>query len=278
MSGMQGGDPIQRWFVDLSTAKGTAARAPSPQTATQQARFEWSLEVLHYFLGSDWLIREIDDKGRDGYLLLDGAAGADTAYMATERTARAYYLAQDLLAVQRIDNFSDLLTELWSRQLRDAAAEVRALAQLVKTGSDVVFHPSNESTAKSHDASFVLDGHRVAVEVKAKADETPSRNAANSVADSLKKARRQLPAKGPSMVFLQLPSSWAGDEEVLYGVRSSIQRSLHRTRRLNAVVLMLDRRMPLLGGGLRSTRATITVVNPTAHTPMRTWPSQRPAQ
>lgn len=278
--------PLATWFGDLDQASEDAARSPAPSAEHGRQRWDWAVGVLHEHLGSLWLERELDPRARNGYLLLDGPANAhDSPQDEVIRGYRAFNLARDLLGVHEVRGFPDLLRELRTRSLYEASAELRSLIHLLQAGEGVEFRASDSKPGKSYDASVVLNGIEVAVEVKAKTDQPASAYEPKKIESTLKKARQQLPATGPSLIYLQLGSSWGSDTQVMTSVDDTIRRWLKHTGRVNAIVVMLEHRFPLYGGGMRVQRGYYTLFNERVHTPVpdlqdgqRTGTSNQPAR
>lgn len=261
--------PLTMWFSDKDQATEDAARSPGPSAEQDQQMWRWALSVLHEHLGTQWLQRELDPIARLGYLLLNGPADDhDSPQDAVIRVYRANNLALDLLGVQEVRGLTDLLRELQTRSLYEASAELRALNHLLEAGQGVEFRAADSKPGKSFDASVLLSGQEVAVEVKSKKDQPASAYGPKAIESTLKKARQQLPASGPSMIYLHLGPSWAADTHVMTSVDDTITQWLKRTRRVNAIIVMLERRLPLSGGGMRVWRGHYTLINESVHTPV----------
>jgi hypothetical protein len=204
--------PQQQWLDALEGDRAQAARAASVPADVDKERFEWSLEVLHAFLGTDWLRRELAARAPGHGYLMFGGNQDDEEYPSDQqlRLFRAHSLATDLLGAQNFRGFEQWLEHLPRRSLREAAAELRAVRHMATAGSDVELLTPDPQAGRSPDARFLLDNAEAWVEVKAKEDRPARAFTTNSVTNSLKTAVRQLPDYAPGLVYLQLPYAWGG--------------------------------------------------------------------
>lgn len=89
----------------------------------------------------------------------------------------------------------------------------------------------------------------------------------NKILSTLGSARGQLPKAGPSLVYLRLSPPWTEDENTVLSIFDACQRYLRNTRRVNAVVLMVERRLPHPdGGGMAFKTGTLTIPNESPNT------------
>ena len=226
-----------------------------------------AIAFVHAILGSEWLERELDEKGTGGYLLLDGPDDEDGDPAAGFlRHSRLVTLALELDDAQRIPGFSHMVRELRTRNLYEAVSELRAV-NLAARGSEAAwFIDPRAHDGPSYDAAVVLSGIEVAVEVKAKLPKPVDHYRPRLVENSLNEARRrQLPKTGPSMIYLQIASPWADSEDVLLSIDATAKRWLTRTKRVNAVILMIERTFVQSDGKGSITTGSLTIPNYDPH-------------
>jgi len=255
--------PHDLWLAGLDQDHVKASESAPVPADIDRDRFAWSLEVLHAFLGTEWLQRELDSRlPGHGYLLFGGDEDSEEHPDDQQlRLYRAHALASDLVGAQQLRGFSGWLAELPRRSLREAAAELRTARHMFGAGGEVELLTAS-TAGRSPDLRFRLDGRDVWVEVKAKEDRPAPSFREGSITSSLKKAAKQLPRDAPGLIYLHLPHTWGDDAEVLPKADDAARSWLRQTGRVNAIVIMLERRLPIPGGGLRFSTAHYTLPNP----------------
>ena len=277
------GPPSQQWLAALEADRRSASLADPVPPGHDKERFSWALEVLTAFLGTDWLRRELAmRRPGQGYLLLGGGTTTKDEYPddVQLRAYRAVTLAQDLLQLQHVSGFVGWLAQAARRpRLRDAAAELQAVKHMARVGTDVGILPADAASGKRPDAKFPLDGVEVWVEVKAEDDRPSPAFTVGAVTSTLKKAAWQLPQDAPGLVYMYLPYAWGDDPLALPGADTAARSWLRHHRRVNAVAVMLERRLQI-PNGTRFRRAMYTIPHPSPRYPLRSvqsWLSDGPA-
>lgn len=220
--------------------------------------FRESLRVIRSTLGAWWLKRELHERATQ----LGGMLGLDTPdHPAGPLTLyRIYNLAYELHEARGIPGFEAFVRGLRARSLRDATAELWAVRHCARAGEGAEFIDPNMSAGRSPDAVVILGGRRVPVEVKARVEQPLVAYDDRKIMSTLGGARKQLPGSGPSLIYLRLSPPWSEDEVTLNSVAGACDRFLANSRRVNAVVLMLERRLPHPDGeGMAFRTATLTI-------------------
>lgn len=231
----------------------------------ERRAWEQAMDYIVSILGTAWLERELDAPKDSGYLLLGGNEDDDDDLSAYLRLQRVVLLARELAAAQGIHGFQHLVKALRARTSYEAVAELRAINHMARAGQAAWFIDPNANQGPSFDALVVLSGHEVAVEVKAKESKSVAEYRPSLIENPLRKARSQLPPSGPSMVYLQIASPWSDDEGVLMSINSTIKRMLEKSRRINAVALMLERTYFRPDGNRSFTSGQLTIPNKHPH-------------
>lgn len=223
-----------------------------------------AMDFVHAILGSAWLERELEEKRTGGYLLLDGPDDDDDDDQVASflRQSRLVTLALELHEARWVAGFSHMVRELRTRSMYEAVAELRAVNLAARAGEDVWFIDPNAKSGPSYDAVVVLSGIEVALEVKAKLPKPLQDYRPRTIENTLNEARRrQLPKAGPSVIYMQIASPWSDNEEVLLSIDATIRRWLTKTRRVNAVILMLERTFVRADGNRSVTTGRLTIPN-----------------
>lgn len=219
-----------------------------------------SLRVANQYLGQAWLEREFlgPPRHRGAGLGFDD----DPEWIGPIPLMRLYFLAYELHEARHIPGFDAFARGLRSRSLADATAEMWAVRHCTEAGEGAWFIDPHGQSGRSPDAITILSIMTVAVEVKARAELPVEAYDRKKILSTLGSARRQLPAGGPSLVYLRLSPPWTEDEQTLLSIKHACICFLRNTRRVNAVVLMIERRLPHPGGGgMAFKTATLTIPN-----------------
>lgn len=238
-----------------------------------QDLLDQSLGALAFFMGEKWVERELARTRGPNYLLIQDRGVPDLLGESALRQFRvnnlAYYLsaAMDMTNRGSLRGFGTYLVDARTRSIEELSAEMRALLHMSLSGARVTLIAPRCGTAKSPDAKISSDGTHVWVEVKSKRD-AATRFSETTVARSLDKARSQLPATGPGLVYLQVPAAWPTEGYAPLVLETLVQRWLRNTGRINIVVLMLEKRSSYPGGLTGFTHASYAVANPHPRTPL----------
>jgi hypothetical protein len=251
-------------------AAGAGGPAPVDLTdpADGAAAMQAAMGLVSQVLGPSWLIRELDERAtaRGGLLMLDDPR--DDPDSNTLRQSRLVDLATELNAARQIRGFAHVVAELRARSLYEVVAELRGVRLAAEASENIWFNDPNASEGPSPDATAVQDGQEVAIEVKSKLEQPAAAFRPGLITNTLESARKkQLPADSPSIIYLQIGAPWAEDEAVLARSYEACEHFLRRTGRVNAVILMLEKRL-VHDRGVRVLKSNVAVINRRARFPL----------
>ena len=201
-----------------------------------------STVVLRHFLGED-LARKIVKTGETS---VSGTDHESRRFLRTDSSTdddrlrhqeRVVHLAELFYNLRVVPGFSEHLAKLRTDRIEPYIAELEFANHCRSRGVSVRFVvPSGK---ESHDYDLELlpsdAASPIFCEVKCKVEETePSEN---TIAQSLKKAKSQLPKAQPCLIGLKVPEAWMGSPETVGLLESATGEFLRRTRRVLAVVL-----------------------------------------
>lgn len=205
-----------------------------------------SFETIAHFLGRHWVFKNMNPKEGNPFFLFQASDSVE-AYL---RQHRVISLGNRLFELQNVPGFEEAVREIRCRDLAGATAELWAVSKLRARGNPVAFNKRTGHKGQDFDASVTIAGLDVAVEVKAKKEHPEPRYREAAIVGPLKKARQQVPTTGPSLVFLHIPSDWASNRWLGSSIEGAVRSFLPKARRINAVVLMFDARVPGERGGM----------------------------
>lgn len=224
------------------------------------------LKSIEHFLGHDWTIHHVAVDKPNPYFEAGPREGVAGGFI---RQHRVMTLAARLFQLQDVPGFAAMTRGLRSRSLPGAAAELTAVSMLREAKHSVRFIEPSGVKGQDYDAEAVVRGTAVAVEVKAKDDAPVDTFTERGIDSTLKEARKQLPRHGPGVVFLQIPPDWANSIVVSTAVDATIARSWRNTARVNAVVVLSERRHPQMNGGMAFEQNYRILGNPDPRAPIR---------
>jgi hypothetical protein len=221
-----------------------------------------SFRIARRFLGDEWVDRQFDSKVRH----TDGGLGLAAEWVGPESLNRLFSLARELHDAQDLPGFSAFVRDLRSRSLLAAVAEMKAVRHCADGGQGVRFIDPNRLLGRQPDAITLLSGVAVAVEVKVRKTLPTSAYSDEKILSTLGSARKQLPTSGPSLIYLGIGPPWSEDETTMIAIHRACRTFLRKTRRVNAVVLMMEIRLPHPdGSGMAFQSSFLTVPNHDPH-------------
>jgi len=162
--------------------------------------------VIVHFLGREWFMAHIrHDAPKKGFLNLDFTS--DPKREAS--TFRVIEFAENLLNLQHLDGFEACIA-----QMRGGGEKIESTCAELDFGRflyihDVPFRFVEPQMAKGSDFDFEVtypDGLTATADAKCKFETTAIEP--DSLRNAMKKARRQLPADRPGIVFIKVPQRW----------------------------------------------------------------------
>jgi len=204
-----------------------------------------SVYVLRFFLGDVWTNAHVLgysshpstelSLNRRFLRVTDGSGRlSDTLHL-----TRVSSLSQMLFRLQGTEGIDERIDHLNSGTLESALAEFECLSFLAGSELDFKFVRRTQRRGCDYEAEITTrSGRTICCEVKAKFESTsPS---ARALADSISKARKQLPRDKPCIVMIRTSGAWIGAVGELE-VRRTIEASLRNSNRLVAICLVWER-------------------------------------
>jgi hypothetical protein len=263
---------VAHWFdVEDDKLRAQAAQRPIdlPHLSDVMSMWSHAWRVAIHFLGRDWAERELSATGRAGFLMVDRGHDSDESgeegYI---RAHRAQRLASGLLHCQHIAGFDALLSNLSNRSMHGALAEIDAIVVLSRFADGIRIIAPSGRKGSDYDAEILVGRNVVAVEIKAKAEMPADQFSESKVVNTLLRAKKQLPAGRPGLIYLTIPSPWATDDRVMRNIDRTVTTWLASTRRVNAVVLSLECRKPGTDKGMTFVCANYMILNDSPRVPV----------
>lgn len=235
-------DMIRRKF-EVVLARGDAAG-----TAYHHALYY----VLAHFVGEAWLRTHVlYGCPRQGHLsmnptMVDGEFGFDKAH-----TQRVLQLAETLFNLQGVQGLAERLDLLFSGQIESTMAELDFGMFLRMQGIDFRYVPPSGVKGHDYDVELIYPNGMIAcADSKCKLD--GSAFSREGLLNTLKKARKQLPADRPGIAFVKVPQEWVDRETGNLGLTDDVGDLLDEffraTKRMVLVALYSRMTTELAGG------------------------------
>ena len=223
--------PARLTVEDLN---GVALRLPAEMRAAPGGQMIGVANaVIGHFLGREWFATHIrHDAPKRGYLNLDFAS--DRRREAS--TFRVLELAENLFNLQHVGGFDACI-----QQMRAGAEKVESTYAELDFGRllyihDIDFRFVIPQMIKGGDFDFEItyqDGLTVPADAKCKFETTAINP--ESLRNSMKKARSQLPPDRPGIIFIKVPQRWMEDPVVANSMIEVGREFLETTGRVVSV-------------------------------------------
>jgi hypothetical protein len=188
------------------------------------------LVVIKHFLGEDWIIKHLEPQsGAKGFMKPDlDVKEKEVQFF------KAINLGELLFNLQHIEGFDGCVDRMRGGDIEPTLAELDVARMLYVNDQLFWFIEPQGKSGDDYDFRVIFPGGDVAC-IEAKCNlETLDTNV-STIKNSLTKARGQLPAELPGIIFVKLSPSWLtvqGFEQITVGVA---QEFLRTTRRVVSV-------------------------------------------
>jgi hypothetical protein len=185
----------------------TLAMLPKEITRRQPAiDFTISLGVVKHFLGQDWLERhtnpEQPEKG--GYFRLNIEGPEEQ--LAAKGGFKLVDLAELLFNLQHIEGFDWSLSRMRDGDLEPTLCELDIGRMIYINDWSFRFVEPKNTKGSDYDFEIEFEEFTICADAKCKIEATPL--SAQTITNTLMKARKQLPSDRPGVVFIKFPGEW----------------------------------------------------------------------
>jgi hypothetical protein len=189
--------------------------------------------VLARLFGHPWVDSRILKKSR--FMHPPVATRLD----AFKRQDRLASLAEHLVNLQHIEGFEWCLREIYTDSIETGLAKLYGAGMLRRAMVSFCFIVPSGKIKADYDAEATIGSTRFPIEMKAKIEgQAPS---AKAVADSLKRARDQVPRDTPNLVFLRVPGAWGQSQSGQEAIKEGAEREFANSGSIGALVAHWER-------------------------------------
>jgi hypothetical protein len=167
--------------------------------------------IVAEVFGQEWADENEGPARKPGGFLKNDFVDGDEA-AAAAHFMRVTALAEMLLNLQHVPGYQECASQLKTdAQIESTFAELEVGKLLYLYGIRFEFNKRKLSKTNDYDLnSWYRDGRKAFADTKCKIETGTSSE--NTIRNSLKEARSQLPPKLPGIVFVKIPRSWIEDE------------------------------------------------------------------
>ncbi len=162
-------------------------------------------------------------------------------------SGRVILIGETLFLMRSMPGFPEFCRRMAGRDLRSTYFESYAARMFVEAGYKVLARPETGVRGQDFDFQAVRGSEKINVEVTAL---TQAQFAPETVKNALQQKRKQLPDTDPAIVFCILPEGWSGSESLGPPLTKIIERFFERTRRISAVVFVIEKHFDFEKDGL----------------------------
>lgn len=207
-----------------------------------------SLEIIRCFMGSEWtnenafplyqkVIRgaPLSRRGETGRAFLGSDFQTNPEFLSYLR--KLHLFAESLFNLQHVPGLQHRIAGFKHNDLESSLAELECARMFSDHRMELRFIRPKNQKGHDYEAEVICPGGRiVCCEFKAKSHATtPSQR---SLADTIKKARQQLPEDRPGIVVIKVAESWVNQAGVGSANNKAVTDALASSDRLVAAVLV----------------------------------------
>lgn len=168
-----------------------------------------STELLRMLIDNEWVNQTLfshhntlEKKNLDGYNYFKSPI---LGYVWQTRICR---LAERVYNLQNVPNFKNIIKDIINGEVVSRDAEIEVGGHLLSR--NIKFEFVIPSNIKTNDFDIRITDPKINCEVKHKIEST--KISANSLLNTIRSAKQQLPKHEPSIIFLKIPENWINDK------------------------------------------------------------------
>jgi hypothetical protein len=187
--------------------------------------------ILRAFMDAEWVARHVISDGRKkGFLSIDDS----DAHRREMSFFRVMDLAEVVYNLQPVPGFDECITRMRKGDIEGTYAELDFGRMLYLNNVPFRFVVPQGTTGLDYDIEVEYPNGAIAsADAKCKIEGTDFSK--NTIENTLKKARKQLPDSVPGIVFLKVPPRWIADANSVASMLEVAKSFLRTTRRVVSV-------------------------------------------
>jgi hypothetical protein len=222
---------IRRRMSFQQLQRGFDSLPPDVRINGQTQSLALATGVLRAFMNADWVERHIVADGRKkGFLSID-----ESDPLRREMSFfRVMDLAEVIYNLQPVPGFDECITRMRDGDIEGTYTELDFGRMLYLNKVPFRFVVPQGATGFDYDIEIEYPNSVIAAaDAKCKIETTDFSE--NTIRNTLNKARKQLPASSPGIVFVKVPPRWIADAKNVAAMLEVARSFLRRTRRVVSV-------------------------------------------
>lgn len=221
-----------------------------PRPNIELRLYELSLDTIASFVGPEWVMDNLwGPSSVENYL----RAGTDLRLDQFKHLDRTVALAEMCFNLQAIPGFEARMENLKTSSVETIVGELEGARLISTTGLPFEFLVPTGVLGNDFDVRVSLVTGRINCEMKCKLETTELSH--GSILSTLNKARKQLPANEPGIIFVKIPEKWVRTQDIERVVGQAISEFFRNTNRVGGLVFHWEEWEPILPNSFA--RATI---------------------
>jgi hypothetical protein len=202
-----------------------------PEADSLSRLYGLATQILIIFFGFEWVSDNIfGARPRENFLYSDELGSPD----GFKHQDRVVDISEMLYNLQHIPGIESVIERIQKDSIEAFTAELQAAKWLFYNEIPFRFVKRSGQKGADFDALAVIKEQEVACEFKCKLEEKEF--SINTIDNTLRSARKQLPQDKPSVIFVKIPENWTirkANESLL---EATVQKFFRDTERVNSVV------------------------------------------
>ena len=221
-----------------------------------------AIATLRALIGEEWVQEKILEADEGSFINPTRERDLDNYKL----QSRIVSLAEILFNLQLVEGIHHRIRALKTADIETALAELEGAHALYTSNIPFRFVVPSMVAGSDYDVEALVGAITVPCEMKAKLETT--KPTAASVAQTIDRARKQLPPNRPSTVFLWVPESWAANEQGRAAIEEGIARGFHRSARIARIFVHWEEWQRLQPSGALRIVRWLARSNPRARVPL----------
>ncbi len=204
------------------------------------AKFATTVAIIKYWLGDEWIERNLAPGQGSPLFRLEFGYGAPTAEL---KALRMRNIAENLFNLQYVEGFRELVQSIRNKEAEASLAELQVGRLLYINDVDFKFVMPSGIAGQDYDVEIRVPGHTICGETKCKVSSSTFN--VKSLTNDMRKAARQLPKDKPGVLFVNFPPHWLEGEDQYAAEQRTVEAAIAALRVVSRVVSVILYTAPL---------------------------------
>lgn len=202
-----------------------------PNSSSISRLYGLAAEVLIHFFGIDWVVNNVFGKRPLDEFLRARSSTREDRFKMTDRIVET---AEILFNFQDIPGIENVIEKIKKNKVEPYVAELQSAKLLYSNKTPFFFNNPSNQKGLDYDLIITTENLEIPCEIECKIED---RNfSENTIRETLRHARKQLPKGKSSVIFVKIPEEWTLLETSQEQLLNVINEFFRRTTRINSIV------------------------------------------